>query len=106
VEQDIVLKVEFGSPYAALRNLVAIGALTRALVGEDASDAQVDAATEVAMAQLELFRVRAVRTELFGKINITSGDIKDLERLAALDRYENIAQTRRRRASPKLEQDD
>jgi hypothetical protein len=83
-----------------------IEALMRALVGEDASDAQVDAATEVAMAQLELFRVRAIRTELFGKIDITGGDIKDLKRPAALDWYENIAQTRRRRASAKLEQDD
>jgi hypothetical protein len=83
-----------------------IEALMWALVGEDASDAQVDAATEVAMAQLELFRVRAVRTTLFGKIDITSGDIKDLKRLAALDRYENIAQTRRRRASAKLKQDN
>jgi hypothetical protein len=79
-----------------------IEALTQVLVGDDASDAQVHAASELARAQLELARVHAVRTELCAKIDVASGNIKDFKRLAALDHYERLAATKRRRASRKL----
>jgi hypothetical protein len=79
-----------------------IKALTLALAGDNASDTQVHAASELAKAQLELARVRAVRTELCAKINVAGGNIKDFKRLAALDHYERLAATKRRRASRKL----
>jgi hypothetical protein len=59
-------------------------------------------ANEVAQAQLELMRIRAVRAELVARIDLASGDCKSLRRLAALDRYERLAHTRRRRAARNL----
>jgi hypothetical protein len=79
-----------------------IMALTQALVREHASDTQLYAAAELATAHFELARVRAMRTELFGKIEGSRADIKDFKRLAALDRYERPAQRRRRRAARDL----
>jgi hypothetical protein len=52
----------------------------------------------VAQAQLELVRIRAVRAELLAELDLTSSDIAGF-RLAALDRYERLAHTKRRRAS-------
>ena len=62
-------------------------------------------ATEVAEAQLELLRIRAVRGELMAKVDLASGDLDQLQRLAALDRYERLAHTKRRRASRKLREE-
>jgi hypothetical protein len=59
-------------------------------------------AIEVAQAQLELLRIRAVRVELMAKVDLVSGSLEQLHRLAALDRYERFAHTKRRRASRKL----
>jgi hypothetical protein len=78
------------------------GAIGRALTRDQASEQQRVAATEVAQAQLELLRIRAVRTELMAVVDLTSGDLKHLRRLAALDRYERFAATKRRRASREL----
>jgi hypothetical protein len=63
---------------------------------------KMPAATEVARAQLEVLRIRAVRADLTAKLNLASGDAEALRRLAALDKYERQALTRRRRASQKL----
>ena len=60
------------------------------------------AATEVAQAQLELLRIRAVRAELTAMVDLTSCNLEQRRRLAALDRYERFAHTKRRRASRKL----
>jgi hypothetical protein len=60
------------------------------------------AATEVAQAQLELLRIRAVRAGPTAEIDLASGNLEQLQRLAALDRYERFAHTKRRRASRKL----
>jgi hypothetical protein len=81
---------------------VAADAIGRALTRDQASEQQRVAATEVAQAQLELLRIRAVRTELMAVVDLTSGDLKHLRRLAALDRYERFAATKRRRASREL----
>jgi hypothetical protein len=56
------------------------------------------AAKELALAQLELLRVRKIRAELLDKADLASGDHKQLRRLAALDYDERIAHTKRRRA--------
>jgi hypothetical protein len=80
-----------------------VEAITRLLVDEGTSEQQSAAAAEFAEAQLELLRIRAVRREINGKIDHDHCDRHDLRRLAALDRYERLAHTRRRRASYKLD---
>jgi hypothetical protein len=77
------------------------GVIARALV-DDQNDEQLSAATEVAEAQLELARIRSVRAELMRTFDLESGSIRKLQRLAALDRYERFAHTKRRRAARKL----
>jgi hypothetical protein len=77
-------------------------AIGRALARDHASEAQRVAATEVAQAQMELLRIRAVRAELTAMVDVASGNLKQLTRLVALDRYERFAHTKRRRASRKL----
>jgi hypothetical protein len=61
------------------------------------------AANEVAQAQLQLQRVRAVRAELMAKVDAGPTSIETLKRLVALDRYERFADTKRRRAARKLQ---
>ena len=56
-------------------------------------------ATEVAQAQLELLRIRTVRAELLAKVDLAPGSLEQLQRLAALDRCERLAHTKRRRAN-------
>jgi hypothetical protein len=75
-------------------------AIVRALTHNWASDEQLTAATEVVQAQLELQRIRAVRAELVARV--ASGELEELQRLAALDRYERLASRKRRRASRNL----
>jgi hypothetical protein len=77
-------------------------AIGRALAPDEAGEGQRMAATEVAEAQLELLRIRAVRAELMAMADLASGNLEQLQRLAALDRYERFAHTKRRRASRKL----
>jgi hypothetical protein len=77
-----------------------VDAIVRALTPDQASDEQLMAATEVAQAQLELQRIRAVRAELVARV--ASGDLEKLQRLAAVDRYERLASRKRRRASRNL----
>jgi hypothetical protein len=77
-------------------------AIARLLTRGQADAGQLTAATEVAQAQLELLRIRAVRAKLVAEVDLTSGNLEHLRRLAALDRYERFAATKRRRASRKL----
>jgi hypothetical protein len=56
----------------------------------------------VAKAHVKLLRIRAVRAELMKAFDLESGNIEQLKRLAALDRYERFAHTERRRAARKL----
>jgi hypothetical protein len=60
---------------------------------------------EFAQAQKEVLQIRAIRTEKWAAINLDGSrdyGLKDLKRLAALDRYERYALTKRRRASNNL----
>ena len=59
-------------------------------------------AAEFAQAQLEVLQIRARRAELIAKIDLGQCDTHELRRLAALDRYERYARTKRRRASDKF----
>jgi hypothetical protein len=72
------------------------------LVPEGADDIQVMAAVEVAQAQAQLLRVAAIRSKLVANLDFASANFKQVRRLAALDRYERHAHTRRRRAALKL----
>jgi hypothetical protein len=89
----------------ASRSALGVGkadAVADLLAREQASDQERMAATEVALAQPDLQRIRAERVELLAELDLTSGDVDSLRRPAALDRYERLAHTKRRRASRKL----
>jgi hypothetical protein len=77
-----------------------VDALARALTPRAAGDAEWTSAIEFATAQLDLVRIRTIRTELL--VDIDNLDTLKLQRLASLDRYERYAHTRRRRASSKF----
>jgi hypothetical protein len=76
-----------------------VDALARALTPRDAGDAEWTSAVEFAAAQIDLLRIRTIRTELLRTVDIGRLDTRQLQRLAALDRYERYAHTKRRRAS-------
>jgi hypothetical protein len=86
-------------PSAAEVNLIA-----RELAGEHATADRLVSAADFASAQAELLRIRAIRTDEFAKVDLgASSNLKELGRLASLDRYERYALTKRRRASKKLQ---
>ena len=75
------------------------------VAGEQASDDQKEAAQGFARAQVELLRIRSVRSERLAKLDLndgTGGNMPGLKRLVALDRYERYALTKRRRSSQGL----
>jgi hypothetical protein len=76
--------------------------IVRALISEDQNEEMLVAAAEFAAAHLELLRIRSMRAYLMAKVDLTQPDIQELQRLAALDRYERYAHTRRRRTAVKL----
>jgi hypothetical protein len=78
------------------------GLIRTSLVSEQASPTQVVAAIEFAQAQLDLLRIRAVRGKMMAELDSMSADLTHLRRLAALDRYEGRALSRRCHASCKL----
>jgi hypothetical protein len=80
--------------------------MAQMLVPERADDAQVMARVEVAQAHAQLLRVAAVRSKLMAKLDLASANLKQLRPLAALDRYEPHALTRRRRATRRLSASD
>jgi hypothetical protein len=72
------------------------------VAGEQASGHQKAAAQGFARAQVELLRIRSIRSEQLAKTVLndrTDRNTRELNRLAALDRYERYALTRRRRSS-------
>ena len=77
-----------------------VDALARALTPRDAGEAEWTSAVEFATAQIELVRIRTIRTELL--VDIDNLNTQELQQLASLDRYERYAHTRRRRASLKF----
>ncbi len=80
-----------------------VEAIARVLVDDGAGEPQLAAASAFAEAQLKLLRIRAVRSEMNENIDPGRCDTKKLRRLAALDRYERLAHTRRRQASYKFD---
>jgi hypothetical protein len=76
-----------------------IHSLARLLVGQPANEACLAAAEEFASAQIELLRIGSVRKEQLRNADLSNFTRKELRRLAALDRYERYALTKRRRSS-------
>ena len=84
------------------RGVEQVHALVQALVEGDPSEVKRVAANDVAIAQLELARIRTTRAASFAHINVGCDDTESLKRLAALDRYERIAYAKRRKAGKML----
>jgi hypothetical protein len=77
-------------------------AIAHALAGEAPNEEQLRSAVEFARTHLELLRIRSMRTELMTTIDLDFNNMRELQRLVALDRYERYAHTKRRRASMKF----
>jgi len=77
-------------------------AIARALIRDETTKDRLIAAAAVAQAQLELLRIGKVRDQLMVMIDLQSAKFEHLQRLAALDRYERRAHTKRRLALRKL----
>jgi hypothetical protein len=82
--------------------LAKVDSLVQALTGEGAEEEELASAAEFARAQLQLLRIRSMRTELMAVIDPDFNNTQELQRLVALDRYERYAHTKRRRASVKF----
>jgi nitrate reductase beta subunit len=86
--------------------LTMVHSITRELTGEQATQDRRKLVADFALAHLELLRINAIRTEQFAKVDPNGSsdpDKQELNRLAALDRYERYALTKRRRASRALQ---
>jgi hypothetical protein len=81
-----------------------VNLIARELAGEHATADRLASATDFAGAQMELLRIREIRTDQFAEVDINGlSNLRQLQRLAALDRYERYALTKRRRASKKVQ---
>jgi hypothetical protein len=77
--------------------------IARALTGEDANENTLKLSAEFAHAQIERERIQSTRADLMAKFDLDQPEIRTLQRLAALDRYERYAYTnKQRRASRKF----
>jgi hypothetical protein len=76
-----------------------VKAIARALTPPHAGAEQSSGALVFAKAQAELVRIREIRKKLLRSLEASDFNTRQLHRLAALDRYERYAHTRRRRAS-------
>ena len=74
-------------------------AMAQALIGEDPNEEKLGSAGEFAAAQLELQQIRSLRADLMAKVDLHQPDLREIQRLVALDRYERYAHTKRRRGS-------
>jgi hypothetical protein len=79
-----------------------IDLIAHKLAGESATQDQVIFAREFASAQIALVRIRAARAKTLDDGEIQDFNEKTLKRLAAFDRYERYALTKRRRATGKF----
>jgi hypothetical protein len=82
--------------------LAKIDSIAGLLGREQTSEDGPESATDFARAQVELLRIRSIRSEQMAKLDLndgTGGNMPGLKRLAALDRYERYALTKRRQSS-------
>jgi hypothetical protein len=79
-----------------------IDSIAAVLAGEQTSEDRLESAADFARAQVDLLRIRSTRFEQLAKLDLNGsadGDMRELKRLASLDRYERYALTKRRRSS-------
>jgi hypothetical protein len=87
-----------------LHSAAEVNLIARELAGEHAADDRLASAADFASAQMELLRIREIRTDQFAKVDLNGEhNLKEFRHLAALDRYERYALTKRRRASKELQ---
>jgi hypothetical protein len=79
-----------------------IDLIARELADELAGEYHLSFASDFVRSQIELMRIRSIRAQQLQAIDLNAPTLKQLRRLAALDRYERYAHTKRRRASKKL----
>ena len=82
-----------------------IDSITSDLASRQAIQVPLTLTAEFAEAQMEVLRIQAIRSDQWASISQEEDkelNLKDLKRLAALDRYERYALTKRRRVSKKL----
>jgi hypothetical protein len=76
--------------------------LAHQVAGEDPDQERFDAAIEFATAFFEIGLIQNIRNEMLSKLNLAAATPKEMWRLIAIDRYENGARTKRRRAATKI----
>jgi hypothetical protein len=81
---------------------VKLDAIAHALAGKDAAGDRLISAADFTRAQFELLRIRSTRAELLATVDLTNHNLRELQRVVAVDRYERYALTKRRRASVKF----
>lgn len=87
-----------------LPSAATVNSIVLKLAGDHATADRLASAIDFAGAQMELLRIREIRTDQFSKVDLNDGsNLKELQHLAALDRYERYALTKRRRASKQLQ---
>jgi hypothetical protein len=79
-----------------------VDAMATWLISGEADFARLDAAQELALTELDLQRIRRTRFQIIASC-FQRGEFHNLERLAALDRYERAARVKRKRAVQCLE---
>jgi hypothetical protein len=79
-----------------------IDAITHTLAGDKATEDQIASAAAFARAQVEVLRIRSIRTDMLDKVDLKDCNPRELRRVASLDRYERCALTKRRKASVKF----
>jgi hypothetical protein len=72
------------------------------LDGKDLTGENLDAAAEMAEAQLKLLQLRRMRMDVFKDFEHDRWELQAFCQLVTWDRYERLARTKRRRASQKL----
>src|SRR3954447_17446262 len=80
-----------------------VAAIAPLVAPENASADELSWASDFANAQLELWRIRKVRSKILMELDVAAVDGRPWQRLASIDRYERYAHTRRRRAALNLE---
>jgi hypothetical protein len=81
---------------------VDIDELAKALVPSDADESQIMAAWNIALANMEVLRVRGVRAALLALLDSSNGHADILCQLRGLERYERVASGKRRIATKRL----
>jgi hypothetical protein len=82
---------------------IKVKAIARELMPPGASEQELAAAFTFAEAQVGLVRIRGIRTEMQLSLQREGLGTRQLRRLAALDRYERYADTKRRGAMAQLD---